>query len=270
MREAMLDPIAHLGLVEETEIELDKAALEIAALDHPEADLSPYLELLEQMEDRLRARAAPVQGLEEQAQTLAVVLAGEYNLKGDRSTYEDPANADLMRVLDRRRGLPVALSILYVALARRLGWAAHALNTPGHVLVGVGRRQMLLIDPFSRGAFVSRGQLTALLLTAKGRVDALKPEHLTPMGSRAVLVRLMMNQAARAEQTGQFTRALTVFERITTVAPAYTLGWWERARLERALGEVAAARRSLSSMLETTRDAEMRSQVMVALDALAG
>jgi regulator of sirC expression with transglutaminase-like and TPR domain len=267
----MVDDITHLGLVDEGEIELDKAALEIAALDHPGADLSGYLALLDRMTERVRELAAMARaaGPAEQAACLAQVVAGEFGFLGDRRSYDDPANADLIRVLDRRRGLPIALAILYVALARRQGWGAHALNTPGHVLVGVGQPESLVIDPFNRGGLVRPAQLAALLEAALGRLDAVAPEHVAPMTNRAVLVRLLMNQASRAEQAQRLGRALTVFQRITTVAPAYSFGWWERARLEQAAGDIGGARKSLSSLLETTRDPTLRTQVMTALDALA-
>jgi regulator of sirC expression with transglutaminase-like and TPR domain len=260
----------HLGLVDEAEIELDKAALEIAALDHPEAELSGYFGQLEQFARCLKAQADAARTPAQQAELLAGVLAGEFGFEGDRDTYDDAANADLIAVLDRRRGLPVALAILYVAMARRLGWAAHALNTPGHVLVGLGPRTSVLVDPFNRGAVVRPGQLSGLLQAALGELTAVRPEHVARMSNRAVLVRLLTNQASRAEKLSDVTRALTVLERITAVAPDHSFGWWERARLEQALGKTAAARRSLSSMLETTRDPRVRTQVKSALNALAG
>jgi regulator of sirC expression with transglutaminase-like and TPR domain len=199
------------------------------------------------------------------------VLAVEFGFEGDHATYDDPANGDLIQVIDRRRGLPVALSILYVALARRVGWVAHALNTPRHVLVGIGQPRSLLIDPFNRGVFVGREQFSSLI---EGRLsDAAHGQvapQIAPMSNRAVLVRLLMNEATRAEQALRSDRALVVMQRITTVAPAHSLGWWERARLERAEGDTTAARASLSSMLETTRDPDLRTHVMSALDALAG
>jgi regulator of sirC expression with transglutaminase-like and TPR domain len=265
----MVETIMHLGLIDETEIELDKAALEIAALDHPEAELAGYFEQLELLARRLAAQADGARTPAEQAEVLAQVLATEFGFEGDRDTYDDPANADLIRVLDRRRGLPVSLAILYVAMARRLGWAAHALNTPGHVLVGLGARTSVLIDPFNRGVVVRPGQLTGLLQAALGELAAIRPEHVARMSNRAVLVRLMTNQAGRAEKAGDFARALTILERITAVAPDHSFGWWERARLEQVAGDTAAARRSLSSMLETTRDPGVRTQVKSALDALA-
>lgn len=265
----MIEQIASLGLVDEAEIELDGAALAIAALDHPGTDLSGYLDLLDEAAERLRARVATALTTGEQADALAEVLAGEFGFDGDRATYDDPANADLIRVIDRRRGLPVALAILYVALARRVGWSAHALNTPRHVLVAIGQPNSLLIDPFNHGARVGRTQLAGLLQIPEEHLDAVVPEHVAPMSNRAVLTRLLMNQASRAEQAGRLPRALAMLQRITTVAPAHSLGWWERARLERALGDAAAARCSLSAMLETTRDPDLRAHVTSALDALA-
>jgi regulator of sirC expression with transglutaminase-like and TPR domain len=262
----MTDPLTDLGLVEESEIELDKAALQLAALDHPGTELAPYLDLLDEIAGRLGARAPAAATPRARAAALAQVLAGDYGFEGDRESYDDPANADLIRVLDRRRGLPVALAILYSAMGRRLGWAVNALNTPAHVLASVGAARPVVIDPFDRGALVQVQQLTRLLEAA----GAGSPREVEAMPNRAVLVRLLMNQATRAEQAGARRRALTLFERITTFGPGYSFAWWERARLERALGDDAAARRSLVSMLETTRDPQVRRQVRRALEALGG
>ena len=246
--------VLYLGLVDEAGIELDRAALEIAALDHPDASPSPYLDLLERVTERLRGAAPMSPTPAKQAAALARVLAVEFGFEGDRETYDDPANADLLSVIDRRRGLPIALAILYVALARRVGWVACVLGLPGHVLVGIGRDPMVVIDPFHSGV----------------AVPAQQPAFAPAMSNRAVLARLLMNQASRAEQANQLDRALVVLERITTVAPEYSEGWWERARLELAIGNAAAAREHLSSMLETTRDPDLRRRAHRALAALAG
>jgi regulator of sirC expression with transglutaminase-like and TPR domain len=266
----MIHAIGHLGLVDEHEIELDAAALEIAALDHPDVDLEPYIDLLEAITERLLGIAVTAHSPAEQAAALADVLAGDYGFAGDHDSYDDPANADLIQVIDRRRGLPIALAILYVALARRIGWTAFALNTPGHVLVGVGEDELVLIDPFNGGTVVSPEQLAGLLHRALGGVKAATAEHVAPMPNRAVLLRLLMNQASRAEQGGALERALAVHERITTIAPTHSHGWWELARLQLGQGQVAAARQSLSALLETTRDPVLRTHANAALDALAG
>lgn len=265
----MLHAIAHLGLLDDEAVAPDTAALEIAALDHPGVDLGRYAALLDEASAYLLARATSALSADEQADALVATLAGDLELEGDRDTYDDPANADMIRVLDRRRGLPIALSILYVAIGRRVGWEVYALNTPGHVVVGVREGdELLLLDPFDRGARMSADALSALLERALGRPGPFPPEHLAPMTNRGALLRLMMNQASRAERAHDLERARTVFHRITTVAPAYSFGWWERARLDVATGDQSAARDSLSAMLETTRDPALRMQINAALDAL--
>ena len=126
----------------------------------------------------------------------------------------------------------------------------------------------MLIDPFAGGAVVEPRQVANLLSRWSVRSRNAIAAHLTPMTNRSVLVRLLTNQASRAEQSGDFARALEVFERITTVDPSYSHGWWERARLETQLGKGAAAKDSLVSMFEITRDQRERERILSALHAL--
>ncbi len=247
---------------------LDTAALEIAALDHPGIDLSDPIDLLGEFSEAVLMRAGSAGSNVERARVLAAVLSGRYDFSGDRETYDDPANADLVSVIERRRGLPVSLAILYVAIARRIGWPAYALNTPGHVLIAVGSEEAVVTDPFNDGAFVDEQQLRSLLSVALGRPIESVADHIEPMRNRDILVRLMMNQASRAERAGNHARALTIFHRITVVAPGNAHGWWDRARLELLHGDSGAARASLSAMLETTRDPTVRTHISAALDAL--
>ncbi len=267
----MIPGIAHLGLIDEEDIVLDAAALELAALDHDGIDLAPYGDLLATIGERVGDVGGDARTAPDRAAALAAVIAGEYGFAGDRSRYDDPANADMIRVIDRRRGLPVSLSILYVAAARRIGWEADALNTPGHVLVGIGLADApLLIDPFCGGRVVEPAWLAALLAAATGGDAFPASRHLEPMGNRAVLVRLLLNQAMRAERGGDEARARALYERMTVIAPANGQGWWDLARLRLAAGEIGPARDSLSAMLEMTRDPERRDHIAAALEALGG
>lgn len=266
-----MEEVTALGLMEDEAIELDSAALQLAALDHPGTSLDPYIELLQAVTDRLADVGTAARQPPARADALAAVLGGEFGFTGDRVTYDDPDNADLIRVIDRRRGLPVSLGLLYVAAARRLGWPAEVLNTPGHVLVRVGAEtEPLLLDPFNDGAVVGPEALQRLLSSVLGAQVAPSSEHLAPMSNRAVLVRLLLNQASRAEQAGRSARALTLFERITAIAPDNAHGWWERARLQLVQGDMGGARSSLSAMLEVTREPGLRAHILAALDALSG
>uniref|UniRef100_UPI0035CC154E transglutaminase family protein n=1 Tax=uncultured Sphingomonas sp. TaxID=158754 RepID=UPI0035CC154E len=266
----MTDSIAHLGLLDDEELTLDIAALELAALDHPEIELTCYVDTVTALADRLATVGGPSLSAMGRAEALSVVLAQEFGLGGDRETYDDSRNADLIAVLDRRRGLPVALSILYASAARRIGWSADILNTPGHVLMRLGHDTApVIIDPFNHGECVTPAQV-ARLLRDMGDDTRTVVDQVSPMSNRMVLVRLLTNQATRAEASGDGSRALILYARITSIAPAYGHGWWERARLELRAGALLAARASLSAMLEMTRDFELRLQISAALEALAG
>jgi regulator of sirC expression with transglutaminase-like and TPR domain len=263
----MNEDLNRLGLIDEEEIVLDDAALSLARLDHPGTDLVAYHDLLDAMETRLDLVGGDAESAAERAEALAAVLAGEFGFAGDFETYDDPANADLISVLDRRRGLPVSLAILWVAMARRLSWSADVLDLPGHVLVLIGAEATpVIVDPFANGARVGAERLAVLVEAVAGPGRAVP--HVAAMPNRAVLVRLLQNQASRAEQAGKGRRALELYVRMTTMAPAYPHAWWERARLELVDHEIAAARGSLGAMLEITRDPDLRRRVTKTLDAL--
>ena len=174
----------------------------------------------------------------------------------------------MLSVLARRRGLPVSLAILYVATARRAGWDARVLGLPGHVVVAIeGSEKLVLIDAFAEGRVLEPAELAGLGTTlARGR--PLRPGDSALLSNRETLVRLLINQANRARQSGDAPRALTLYRRLTLIAPAMPALWWERARLEREAGDTAAARRSLAAMRETTMDPDLNDRIRQAYEAL--
>jgi regulator of sirC expression with transglutaminase-like and TPR domain len=265
----MDENLNQLGLFDDSDIILDEAALLVASPDHPDIDLGPRRELLKAIATRLEIIANGATDPHAHADALSFVLGEEFGFMGDSKSYDDPANADLVEVLDRRRGLPVSLSILYVAAARRLGWTANVLDVPGHVLVLIGDKDApVIVDPFHGGILVEPHHLAALLTTGSDSA-ATAPLQVAAMENRAVLVRLLLNQATRAKAAGDGNRALELYARITAIAPAYGQAWWERARLEIADHDPASARNSLISMLEVTREPLVRRRVADTLLALA-
>ena len=263
----MKDELIRLGVVDDNDIILDEAALSLALLDHPDVDDAPYRARFLDIATSLANVGSGADDAHAQADALSHVLADQLGFAGDEKSYDDPANADLIRVIDRRRGLPISLSILYVAAARRLGWTANILNVPGHVLVLIGQdADPVIVDPFHGGVLVTHDRLAALAVGSRTRAPAVS--HLAVMPNRAVLVRLLLNQASRAEQAGQGRRALTLYKRMTMLAPGYDQAWWDCARLELVDGNVAAARANLTAMLEITREAGLRGRINDILNAL--
>ncbi len=262
--------LADIGACDDAALDLIDAALVLAAMDAPDADLAAAHAHVDAMTADVAALAGAAQEPRERADALAQVIFARYGYSGDRDTYDDPANANLLQVIARRRGLPVALAILYLGIAHRLGWEAAGLNIPAHFIIRLGDAENhVLQDPFDGGTLLTVEQIPLKLAPLGLTRDQLRPSMFHPLPMRAVLVRLLNNLAARAEASKDMRRALELHERMTVMAPHFAGLWWERARLERHLGRLSAARGSLTNMLETTRDPELTRHVKQAIAALA-
>jgi len=265
-----------LALIDDDAIVLDEAALGLAALDREESPieaealLAPYLTRVSFIAAQLMARSPGVSSNLDRAHMLRALIAEEHGFTGHEKSFGEEAGADMMALLDTGHGLPVALSILYVGIARKVGWRATALGVPGHVLIRIGDEPGAMFqDPFDEGRVLDARALKSVLARVLGANTAPDPAYLAPMDNRATLIRLVTNQAARARRTGDLERALVLHERMTGFAPFSTSLWWERARIEQHLGRLAAARASLVAMRETTRDGALLGRIEAALSALA-
>lgn len=259
------ETLAEIGLLDDDAIVLGDAALLLASLDHPETDLAPYYAVIAKMTERLAAVGGGARLAAEQAAALSAIIGTEFGFAGDSDNYDDPANADLIRVIDRRRGLPVALAIVYLTAARGVGWTVEALNTPAHVLLNVGPGPAVIVDPFDGGTVVEADAVGNLLARAGGMPQPPQIEPFENLTNRGVLMRLLANQAQRARAAGELERALTLCQRMTVLSPTTTALWWERAMLELQLGHRQQARASLWALLETTHDRRIRAHVLAAM-----
>jgi regulator of sirC expression with transglutaminase-like and TPR domain len=258
--------LASIGLMDDGDIDLVEAGIALSLADRPRADATRLRRMVQNWAISLQRDLAPATG-SGRALRLAGLIGGEAGLTGDTADYDNPLNADLVAVAERGVGLPIALSILYVALARRVGWRADMLALPGHVLVEVlGGGTSALIDPFDHGATVTPRRAAEIAQAAGGVAVAGRFPVLT---NRQMLVRLLSNQASRARLAGHAARALTLYERMTAIAPQMSALWWERAQLEQRIGRLGAARASLTAMLETTHDPALGQRIRARLATLA-
>lgn len=221
-------------------LDIAVAALMLAALDHPQNPLEPYLAHLDEIACLAKSEADSVTGIDDAVQRLSHTLAGRFGYDGDRLSYDDPKNADLMDVIERRRGMPVALGILYIHAARALGCVASGLNAPGHFLVRVGLGERAsIVDPFNGGASLER---------APPR-PAIAPVEDQPVSDVEVLLRLENNLKIRAIQADDRARAVEVAERMTLIAPRRSELWFDLARLHEDGGSLGAARGAYETCL---------------------
>ena len=250
-------------------LDLAQMALALAALGRPGIDAAPYAAHLDALAREAEALAAPGMTPTEQVAALNTVLFDRRGYAGDSETYDDLANADLMRVIDRKKGLPIALSILYLHVARGLGWPAAGVNFPGHFLVQVGAgEEGLLVDPFERGAVRAPAELDRLVKRIHGPEAGLASEHLAVAENREILLRLQNNIKIRCLQAGDTAGGLAVVERMALVAPAHPGIWYEAAALNTELGQLRRARTCLEAVARLDRDGRLASQVEALLGRL--
>jgi regulator of sirC expression with transglutaminase-like and TPR domain len=165
--------LATIGLMDDADIDVIEAGIALSLADTPNssrqgADADKLRRLMTGWAVNLQRDLAPSTA-KGRALRLASLIAGEAGLTGDTEDYDNLLNADLVAVASRGRGLPITLSILYVALARRFGLRAEALALPGHVLVEVqGSGESALLDPFDHGISVTAARAADMARQAGG------------------------------------------------------------------------------------------------------
>lgn len=248
--------LAAMGAAEDSAIDLAETALLLAAFDH-DVPLAPYRAHLAEMAQDVGA-AAPRGAActaARQAQALAETISGRHGYAGDALTYDDPDNADLLRVIDRRKGLPVALAILYIHAARAQGWEATGINFPGHFLIRLesgGAR--VILDPFNGGIEREVADLRALLKQMAGLDAELRPEHYAPIGNRDTLIRLLNNIKLRAEAAGDDRRAAEIVDRMMLIAPEALALLREAGAVHARLGNLRRATEALERFIARSPD----------------
>jgi regulator of sirC expression with transglutaminase-like and TPR domain len=236
------------------EIDLAAAALCMAALLRPGRALAPFERHLEEIASQTGAAARLLKAersLEGRIEALRGVLGERHGYRGDREDYDDPQNANLMAVMERKLGLPVALGILTLHAARAQGWAISGLGFPGHFLVRLDLgSQRAVIDPFNGWQRLETAALRDLLKAVAGLDAELSPEHYAPVENRSVLLRLQNNIKLRALQAERFEEALSCLEIMLMIAPAEADLWREMGLVNAQAGKLHAAIGSLEQFLE--------------------
>lgn len=261
--EAELDAI---GARDDGDIDVAEAALYLAAVDVPDLKFDPYRRHLAALVRDLAAEEAG-ESCAARAAALNAVIIERWGYTGDSANYDDVANASLARVIDRRKGLPVALGILYVHTARALGWEISGLNFPGHFLVRL-EGERIILDPFNGGRTLNAGELRRLLKVAEGSDAELMPQHYESVSNRDILLRLQNNLRMRLFRAGDVGRAAAITRSMLRIAPGETALWREAGVLYAESGEVEPAISALEHFLGTSGSDTERHQAAALLQSL--
>jgi regulator of sirC expression with transglutaminase-like and TPR domain len=203
------------------DVDLTIAALEIARDAQPGLDFSPTLDWIEARGRELigpLATAATERGLLEE---LGASIAETHGVFGTRERYDRPDSSYLNRVVETGRGLPISLSVLYMAVAERAGVQLDGVAAPLHFLVRYESTEgPLFVDPYHRGRVLERDECIAWLSSMSGLVNGCVERALEPVGSRTILVRMLNNLKSLHVRNEDWRAAWNVQTRLTALQPS--------------------------------------------------
>jgi len=261
--------LRELGAAGGNVLPIAEAALALAAFERPRVGFKRYRDHLRLLARDVGRHPGAVGDLAARTRALNEIILLKYGYSGDELSYDDLQNANLMRVIDRRKGLPVALGILYIHSARAQGWNIAGLAFPSHFLVrladAAGR---VIVDPFHGGQICGAAELRELLKAAAGQDSELSPEHYMEVSDRDVLLRLQNNLKARLLQAQDHERTLKIIETMLMLAPDLAELWREAGMLHRHLGNLRAAGAALEQYVVRAPDGAARHQAAVILQQL--
>ncbi len=192
--------------------DLAEAVLLLSQKEYPELDIPHYLRRLDTLAARARALLPPSAGQLERVAVLNRILFDEEGFQGNAQDYYDPRNSYLNEVLDRKCGIPISLSIIYLAVGQRLGLSLEGVSFPGHFLVKLATgSSMVVLDPYVRGQVVSEAELKLLLQTVHEGDPPLYTADLLATASKVdILLRVLRNLKGIYWHQQDFNRALYV------------------------------------------------------------
>ncbi len=244
-------------------------ALHVAKDEYPNLSIEQSLMRLDGFADSLvRARLA-VHSPTEQAEALAHRLCASLGFQGNESDYYEPRNSYLNDVIEKRIGIPITLAMVMMAVGRRAGIHVEGIGFPGHFLVRVGGPEGVFVDPFFGGRVLTDQALARLAHKFLGDPHKLTKEHLGPVDSRSMIVRLLVNLKHVHERRQDHARALVVSDRLVDMTASHAFRR-DRGLHALALGAAHAAIADLEAYLEDLEDAPDAAAVRRAIQKAKG
>jgi regulator of sirC expression with transglutaminase-like and TPR domain len=270
---AMSDPLspraafAALVSLPDAEIDLARGALLLAQEEYLHLDIEAYRRRLDALAGRLRPRLTDLAADLERLGALNRLLFEEEGLRGNEADYYDPRNSFLNDVLDRKTGIPITLSIIYMEVGWRAGLPLSGVGLPGHFIVrSDGKGGAILVDPFHRGEFLTASEAAARASEVVGRPIPLGPEAFQSVGKRMILARMLNNLKAIYLQRVDYPKALGAVERLLLISPDSAPEVRDRGLLHYALNQYGLAESDLERYLwltnEGSEDAEAIRQTL--------
>ncbi len=251
------------------QIDLAKAALWIAQDEYPDLDPAASLQQLDAMADELCDRLPAEQYPLKVIQTINQYLFEELGFSGNQTDYYDPRNSFLNDVLERRTGIPLTLSMIYLALAERLDFPMVGVGMPGHFIIRPRVTDMeIYVDPFHQGEVLFKEDCERRLEQVYQRSVSLTPEMLPEVTPRQCLVRMLMNLKMIYLKKSYFGKALSSINALLVLMPGTPGELRDRGLVLYELERWQEARESLAQYLALAPEASDQAVIQQLLDYL--
>ena len=206
-----MDALRELLTQANSQVSLDRAALELARIEHPDLDPLPWQRQLDELALLVADRATNLSDGFQFLTALNTVLFQDLGFHGNETFYYDPRNSCLNDVLAFRTGIPITLSLVCLEIARRLSKPLHGIGAPGHFLCEYNDgRLAVFIDPFRRGRMMNREQCLELVRGYLG--PDLAEAALARVTPKQLLVRMLRNMEGAYIRANRFEQALAAGE----------------------------------------------------------
>jgi regulator of sirC expression with transglutaminase-like and TPR domain len=254
----------------EEKIELGRAALTIALTDYPNLDVLSYLARIDGLAMEVSRRLDSDADFYRSLAALNYVLFKQNGFHGNREEYFDPKNSFLNEVIDRKTGIPITLSVLYMEVAERVGLALEGIGFPGHFLVKyMGAGEEIVIDPFNGGEIRSHEDLEKMLVNLYGGKVVFHGDLLAAATKKDILKRMLANLKAIYINRSDLVKALSVLDHLTILDPASAEDIRDRGAVYLRLECYGQAREDFETYLRLRPDAEDATLVREQLVRLA-
>jgi regulator of sirC expression with transglutaminase-like and TPR domain len=248
-------------------IDLPRAALRLArSIAYPVLDVNSYLARIQALADQARPTLPVQKPLEERVDALSDFLFNQVGFHGDRKHYDNPENSYLNYVLDQKIGIPISLSVIYIAVAQRLGMQAYGIGLPGHFIAGVyeGGNEVML-DPFNRGERLNLASCYRLVRESTNFQGTFHPRWLTPVPPEDILARMLTNLCNAYVQREDWRNAIPVVQHLLLVQPETDYHLRDLGYLYLYYGSMRLSARYLEEYLRRAPEAEDFDSVMNSL-----
>ncbi|MGK7872891.1 MAG: SirB1 family protein [Xenococcaceae cyanobacterium] len=247
-------------------INLAKAALYLAQEEYPDLDPHENLKTLDMMAEEVRERLPETPYPLKAIKSINQYLFNDLGFSGNTRDYYDPRNSFLNEVIERRTGIPITLSVVYLEIARRIEFPMVGIGMPGHFLIRPDFEDAgIFVDAFNQGEVLFEQDCEERLIQVYQQPVKLEPRFLAPVSNRQILARLLTNLKFIYVNRQQLSKALAAVELILLLFPDNPRELRDRGVLYYQLGELNKASQDLEfylAMLPHAEDASMIRQLL--------